>query len=508
MSGDKRQVAIIDLGSNTARMVAMEYVPGHSYRLLDELRQVVRLYEGMPASGSTRLQEPARFRALNALRTFAAYARAAGINDVIATATSAVRDASNGPEFLDEVERETGLRLTVLDADQEAAAGVLAVTNSFPVEDALMLDIGGGSAQLAVMQGRAYQWGRSFPLGAVRVTEEFIRKDPPGSASIRKISQHVRGLLKGIRKELDGSLPLYGMGGTIRNLADVHQERTGHPLGLLHGHRLSLDTVEAEVEEFAEMSLAERRRIAGLNSDRADIIIAGAVVAREFMKAAGTDHLTVSGQGLRDGLFYPRLFPDVPGHLAPDVRGFSVMNLVRHYLEDEPHALHVRHLSLSLFDQLQQLHGLGAWERELLGAAALLHDIGIAVNYFEHHKHSAFLIRSSGLPGFTHREIALIALMTYYHRKSRPSFQDLGLLLRKGDQTRLEVLCGILRVSEYLERSKSRRVTDVRVDVLGDVVGISALSRGDAFVEVSEAQARSDLLAMALGRPVTITEVL
>src|SRR5690554_3523223 len=170
--GQQKRVAIIDLGSNTARLVAFGYIPAHGYRVLDELRQVVRLYTGMTGSGHV-LQPAAMQRALDALDMFASYCRTAGIEDVIATATSAIRDAVNGTEFLQRVREETGLVVQLLDADQEAAAGVLAAANTAAHEDALVLDIGGGSAQLSHMQGRRYVRGRSFPLGAVRLSEEF-----------------------------------------------------------------------------------------------------------------------------------------------------------------------------------------------------------------------------------------------------------------------------------------------------------------------------------------------
>ncbi len=504
--GELDRVAVIDLGSNTARLVAFGYVPGHGYRVLDELRQVVRLYSGLTGSGHV-LQPAAEQRAICALDMFASYCRTAGIRDVIATATSAVRDAANGAGFLQRVRTETGLELSLLDADQEAAAGVLAAANSSVHEDALVLDIGGGSAQLSYMQGRRYVRGRSFPLGAVRLSEEFLRVDPPGKSELSSLAGHIDSTLQKFMADLPRGLPLLGMGGTIRNLARIRQVRSQYPVRILHGYRLTAAAAMREVRELADMSLAERRRVQGLNPDRADIIVAGALVLAGVMKAGGVAEVTVSGQGMREGLFYPRLFPESPGHMTASVSGFSVLNLMRRYPGDYRHNEHVRDLALMLFDQLQEVHGLGPEERRLLSAAALLHDIGVAINYFEHHLHSEQLILNSGLPGFDHRQLALIALTARHHRKGRPTPQELGALLRKGDQRRLELLTGMLRLAESLERGKSQRVRALRCQVADGVVQVEAFSGGDAGLEVAEAQQRSDLLSGVLHMPLKLREV-
>lgn len=497
------RVAIIDLGSNTARLVALEYRPHHSYRLLDELRQVVRLPEG--AAPGSPLRPAAARRGLQALAMFSAYCRAAGISDVVATATSAIRDAADRAEFVAAARAEAGLDLRVLGGEEEAVHGLLAVANSFACEDALVLDVGGGSAQLSLMQGRRFVRGRSFPLGAVRTAEAFFAADPPTKASVRAAAAHARESAAEFLRSVPPGLPLIGLGGTVRNLADVRQQQESYPLDLLHGYVLSADALAEVTAQLLELPLAERRALPGLNADRADIMPAGAVVVRELLGEYGASELLVSGQGLREGLFYPRLFPGPGGHLAANVREFSVLNLMRHYPGDERHNRHVQRLALALFDQTRDLHRYGSWERELLGAAALLHDIGMAINYYEHHKHSSFLILGSGLPGFDHRELALISLLARYHRKGRPSPQRLAPLLGRGDVRRLALLTGMLRLAEYLERSKAQRVTDLRCRLEDGVLRIEALTTGDAQVEVREAHARRDLLAGALGLEVEVT---
>jgi exopolyphosphatase/guanosine-5'-triphosphate,3'-diphosphate pyrophosphatase len=228
-------------------------------------------------------------------------------------------------------------------------------------------------------------------------------------------------------------------------------------------------------------------------------------VIREVLELSGQNAITVSGQGIREGLFYPYLFPEAD-HLAPEVRRFSVENLVRRYYDHPEHNQHVQQLSLMLFDQLADLHGYGSFERDLLRAAALLHDIGMAINYYDHHKHSFFLVMSMALPGFSHREQAIIALLVRYHRKGAPTDQGLGRLLEPLDMTRVTKLAALLRLAEYLERSKAQKVKTLQCHLAKGYLQIVLGAQGDAHVEVKEANLHSDLLAMAYGLKVEVVQ--
>jgi exopolyphosphatase / guanosine-5'-triphosphate,3'-diphosphate pyrophosphatase len=494
-----KRVAIIDLGSNTARLVLLGYEPERRYQLLDELREVVRLSEGMDRGGmnETRVIREAAFgRGLSALRSFRSYCDAAGLTEIRATATSAVRDAENGPEFLARAEAETGFRLEVLSGEAEAACGVLAVANSSAFRDALVMDVGGGSAQLSVMRGRRFAAGLSRPLGALRVTERLLGS-APGKKDLRALRREVKrafgGFLEGAR-----GLPLIGMGGSLRNLAAVAMKRAKHPTDLLHGYALSEAALGRILRDLSEKDVAARRAVPGLSADRADIIVAGAAVILEVMRLHGAAHILVSGQGIREGLFYPYLFPEGE-HLAEDVRGFSVGNLERRYYDHPAHNAQVARLALTLFDGLAPLHGLGSQERDWLAHAGRLHDIGMAVGYYDHHQHGFYLVMSAALPGFTQREQAILALLVRYHRKGTPGEQGLGRLLEPGDTDRVLKLAALLRLAEYLDRSKAQRVRDLRCALEPGRVQIVASAQGDAAAELRSAAGRRDLLERALG---------
>lgn len=498
-----RRVAVVDVGSNTAKLVDFAFEPGTAFRRVDELRANVRLAQGMGDDGLIRA-EPFE-RGVAALRTFASYCRAAGVDDVLATATSAVRAAANGDAFRTAVRERAGIDLRVLSGEDEARVAALAVANAVSVGDATVVDLGGGSVQLSQLHERRFVGGGSWPLGAVRASEAFLRGDPPKPKSVRALARAARAAFAPWfeRAAEAGARPLIGLGGTLRNLADVDQQRRGYPLDLLHGYRLGAAALHALADELVRMRASERADLPGLNRDRADIIAAGAVVWSEVVRASGADEVVVSGQGLREGLFYPRLVPRAD-HLLDDLRAFSVRNLVRHYQAESAHDEHVRALAWQLFDQTAALHGLGPWERELLGAAALLHDVGMAIDGYRHDHHGKTLVLGRALPGFDHREQALVALLVRFHRKGQVGDEGLGAVLAPGDLERVRALAGMLRVAEYLDRGKAQRVKGVDVHVGSGVAQIVALADGEARLEVETARDRADLLAGGLGVAVEV----
>jgi exopolyphosphatase/guanosine-5'-triphosphate,3'-diphosphate pyrophosphatase len=303
--------------------------------------------------------------------------------------------------------------------------------------------------------------GQSFTLGALALTDRFVKTDPISDAAYAAIETEIRLQLEVILKS-KGTLPLAGLGGTIRNLAAVEVERSDYPLKTLHGFTLTRKELQKTIRQLRQLPLAKRERIAGLNPDRADIILPGAMVVFEVMTRLGVKELQVSESGLREGLFYERFLRDQPEPIISDIREFGILNLARNYDYDQRHADQVRHLAGQLFDQTADLHGYGEEERELL-AAATLHDLGMVIGYAGHHKHSQTLIENSGLPGYKPRETALISLLTRYHRKGKPDASGYPGLLRQDDEKRLTCLSALLRTAEYLERGRNAVVSDVRV---------------------------------------------
>lgn len=498
-----QRIAVIDLGSNTARLIVMQAIPGYAYRLEDEIREVVRLRQGMTARGLT---DEAMKRAFFALRLFKRFCDSTAVDTILPTATSAVREAANGPLFVEQVERTLGLALQVLNGEREAYYATLGALNEVPLQDGYVVDIGGGSAQISLVEGRRFCRGASLPLGALALTERFVESDPVKPAEQKAILKEIASHLDGLPwfGELEGG-GLVGLGGTIRNMAKIEARRQNYPLNTLHGFRLSRASVEESIEQFCELPLEKRRKISGLSSDRADIILPGAMVLLAIMERANADAITISVNGLREGLFLEQFWNHLSYPVVSDVRRFGVLNLARIYRYQKSHANHVRYLANRLFDQLRPLHGYDRAERRLLEAAALLHDLGTIINYDDHHKHSETLIANSGLPGFRPRETALIALMARYHRKGTPSPGDYKLLFGDSDRQLLERLAAILRLAEFMERGRNAIVDDVAVSWDDETLLLTLIADEYPAVELWETERNAvDLVESAFGRSVRL----
>jgi exopolyphosphatase / guanosine-5'-triphosphate,3'-diphosphate pyrophosphatase len=455
-----QNVAIIDLGSNTARLVVMSAIPGYAFRLEDEIREVVRLRKGMTEAG---LAPEAMERGFVTLQLFKRFCDSVKVNTIIATATSAVRDAANGALFVARVQRELGLTLRVLDGEREAYYDTIGALNDVALMDGAILDVGGGSAQISHVRGRRYIRGQSAPLGALALTDRFIEHDPATDGEYKAVRNDIERHLDAFDWLPDVQGQLVGLGGTIRTLARIEAERQTYPLSTLHGFALTKESVDASIEQFRALAYNKRAKIDGLHADRADIILPGAMVVSAIMQRLGVDRLTVAVNGLREGLFYEHFWGHLVEPVIPDIRSFGVLNLARIYHYQKTHANHVRFLAGRMFDQLAPLHGYGPAVRELLSAAALLHDLGTTIGYHDHDIHSQTLITNAGLPGFSAREIALIALLTRYHRKGVPGLREYASLMDPGDDRLLLRLAAILRLAEYLERGRISAVDDVAV---------------------------------------------
>ncbi|RYX82368.1 Ppx/GppA family phosphatase [bacterium] len=497
-----QRVAVIDLGSNSARVVVMAGRAGFNFHLEDEIREIVRLREGMTSAG---LSEAAMTRGLFTLRLFKQFCDSLQVHHIIATATSAVREAANGAYFLQRVEQEVGLSLRILEGDEEAYYGVIGALGALAPENGVVVDIGGGSAQLSQVRERRFKQGQALTLGALALTERFVRTDPIQKSEVNAIQTEIERQLDTVAWLRGERCPLMGLGGTIRNLAKIEAARQKFPLQSINGFTLTVPALDNIIRQLCELPISQRRRIPGLVRDRADIILPGALVIRAVLNRLGQNHLLVSESGLREGLFFEEFWRDLPYPVVPNLREFSVLNLARFYHYQEAHCQHVKFLSLRLFDQLAPLHGYGAIEREWLGAAATLHDIGTAIRYNDHHKHSQTLIISNGLPGYSPREVALIALLARYHRKGTPTLGDFAPLLEQGDLARLQHLAAILRLSEYLERGRNGIVRDVHVEWDKKQMTISLTSEEDPTVELWVAQLSGlDLMKSVFGRYITL----
>jgi exopolyphosphatase/guanosine-5'-triphosphate,3'-diphosphate pyrophosphatase len=503
----EHRTAVIDMGSNSFRLVVFTAAADGWWKRTDEIYLAVRIGEGLDATGE--LGDKPMQRGLEAAEVFASFCKASAIvnEDIRAVATSAIRDATNQQVFLDRVRERTGLEVRVLSRDEEATFGYLAVVNSTTLTDGAVLDLGGGSLQLVEVMSRHPGRLGSWPLGAVRMTEHFLADDDPPPKKARKaLRAHVAELLEQGAAWLPRSgRRIVGIGGTMRNLASAAQAEAGEPSTGVQGFAITRDQLSSLIDRLASMKASDRGSVKGIKYARADLILAGALVVDAVLEHGGFDAIEVTEAGLREGIFFNSYLAGDPP-LFDDVRRASVLNLAARYHVDPAHTEHVARLAMGLFDEFADagLHPGDRWERELLFSACILHDIGMSVDYDDHHKHSRYLILNAGLPGFEPRELALIAQAARYHRKGTPDFGELAPLARDGDAERLDRMALMLRLAEDLERSRDQSVRAAHIAADDGTIRLELETDGAAAVERWAAQREVDLVERAFGRQLKV----
>ncbi len=475
-------MAVIDLGSNSWRAVIFSYMPGDWWKRTDELYETVRIGEGLGASG--QLSEPAILRGLETLRVFAHFCDAHGLDrrDVHAIATSAIRDATNREDFLARARADTGIDIELLSAQDEARYGYVAAINTSTLQNGVVVDLGGGSMQLVKVARREAQELTSFPLGAVRITERFLHGSGPAK---KKDLQRVRAHIRDALGELDwlaGSGPrLVGIGGAVRNLAAAAQRAADQIDIGIQGFVITPKMLDALVQTLAALPVDERGAVPGIKVGRGDIILAAALTLQTVVELGDFNGIEATEAGLREGVFLAGTMLAGGPPLIPEVRVSAVRNFAIQYESDLVHVEHVALLALQMHDSLVEtgLFTAQPGERELLWAAAMLHDVGMTISYDDHHKHSRYLIVSAELPGFDPRERALIGQMSRYHRKGAPKLGEMAGLARDGDEELLERCSVLLRLAEHLERGRDQSVKEARLHTNGRGVDLHLEAAGD-----------------------------
>jgi exopolyphosphatase/guanosine-5'-triphosphate,3'-diphosphate pyrophosphatase len=508
------RLAVIDLGSNSFRLVV--FMAGCDWwRRTDEIYEPVRIGEGLASTG--RLGREPMQRALATLDVFAHFCRAGGLGEgaVDAVATSAIRDAENAEDFLVRARACLGLPIRVLSREAEARYGYLAAVNSTTLRDGSVLDLGGGSLQLVRVDHRLISRSGSWPIGTVRMSERFLPANGPAKRKqLEELREHVaEQLAEAAWLAQDAAEQrgrrLVGIGGTVRNLAAAAQRAAGLPSNGVQGMVIEREALEELVQRLAALPASERATVPGIKPARADLILAGAVVVQGVLRAGGFDALETTEAGLREGVFFERLTTGsgrgAAGREQPlleDVRRASVLNMAAQYHVDASHTEHVAALALGMFDELARLglHEGDARERELLWAASMLHDIGMSIDYDDHHKHSRYLILNGGLPGFAPVETAIIAQAARYHRKGMPVPGPLAALFGDGDAERLDRCATLLRLAEDLERSRDQLVRATSLALCNGDVELRLIADGESAVPRWAARRERELFARAFHR--------
>lgn len=505
--GRKLKVAAIDIGSNSLHMVLVETGASGAFRVIGREKEMVRL--GARALARHRLPAAAIRRGLEALGKYRHLAESAGADKILAVATSAVREARNGEDFLDEAGRVLGVRARAIPGEEEARLIYLAARHSIHLEGrrALVIDIGGGSVELALGAGESPELAASEKIGVLRMSEAFVRTDPLSARDEGRLARYVSAAIaphaRLIRER--GFDRVIGTSGTILALGALAIGRAEGALpDSLHHAPVRAADLHAVRKWLVASDLRERLRAAGLDESRADIIVPGAVVLDTILQEVGAREIVLCEWALREGV----LLDYIHGHRRsveraeayPDVRMRSVVRLAERCGYDERHARQVAMLALALFDGTRARHRLGERERALLEAAAFLHDIGHHISYVGHHKHTYYLVKNGELHGYSPQEVEVVANVARYHRRGTPrrKHPEFAALPRPWRRA-VRVLAGILRVADTLDRSHRQVVSGLRVRARGGRLRVEAFAAGDTSLEAWGVPRRAALLEDALG---------
>jgi exopolyphosphatase/guanosine-5'-triphosphate,3'-diphosphate pyrophosphatase len=504
------RLAAIDVGTNTIRLTVAEVQDDDTYRILDEEREMVRLGEKLDRTG--RLSDAAIERALSAIGKMKAIADGFKIRQLRAIATSAVREAANGRTFIREVSRLHKVRIDVISGEEEAQLAFRSASRHFDLQgrSTAVVDIGGGSVEVILSAGTAVDHVYSLPLGAVRVTERLVRSDPLRPKHWKQMKEEIdRGIRSIIRQPAHRAEIMVGSGGTFTALAHMSKWQREGRHGSVQGYVLTPAEIIHLLRRLRETPLEARRQIPGLSPDRADIIVAGASVISRLVRGLDTQQIMVNERGIRDGLVL-HMISELPGRSAasqplPGNRIEWARHFARKAHSNERHCEQVANLTLQIFDGVKNRFDLPASSRDLLQAAALLHDIGYLISHAKHHKHAYHLIMHGNLPGFTPHEVELIANVVRYHRRAFPKKRHENLAYLTGPERRLiGRLSGILRIADGLDRTHSQSVTGVKVRALRGRLRMSVEAKALPEIECADAQRKSDLFRKAFGTDVEL----
>lgn len=450
-----RVIAVIDVGSNSIRLLVARQLGASAFEVMDEERYGARLGEGQV---NGRLSVEGMERGMHALRIVSQVAASHSPAVTVVAGTEALRRAPNADEFCQRVCDELGLELTTLTGEAEARASFLGAMNSTSIEDGHLVDIGGGSLEVVRIRGREPVSVQSVPLGALYAAERYLPDDPPTPRQVRALRKAVGKMIS-----IEEQLPvLLGAGGAVRNLARIHRLRAGYPLRRLHGMEIPARDL-TRMSRMLTVPLANRRKVAGVSANRIETLHAAAIVMDEIAKLTGATQLTVTGQGLREGLLWQVIRPVEP--LLPNVRRASIDGLARANNVDERGTEPIEATAAELFDATRELHRFGSEERELLICGARLAGIGMHIDYYNRDRHAEYLVHSGDLHGFTHREIVLLGALVRWGDSGTPDLSPYSGALQPDDERRAATLAPLLGLSHAIHRRNHSPVANVQATV-------------------------------------------
>jgi len=510
-----KRIAAIDIGTNSFHAIIVDIYSDGSFRTLDKLKEMVQLAKG---GMGKRLSDGAFKRGLTALKNIKRLADSYECEEILAYATSAIREAENGGEFIQRSIDDIGVKMNAIPGRVEAELIGLAVRHGVKLTEkpVLVADIGGGSVEFILGSEKEFFFTASKKIGVSRMTEIFKPKDPITKEDIKTLEDHYEEKLQDVAQAfaLNRTDTIVGSSGTMENIAQMIANRKDKSIDMtINEMEFSAEDFKKFYDWFIKLSKKERRDVSGLDTKRVGFINTGVVLLNYMIRKFGIKTVKISSQALREGIVIRYLKKEMIGlqwtGAFADPRRRSVFELLRKTDWHETHSRHVANMALTIFDALEKELELTLQDRELLEYASYLHDIGYYISHSKHHKHALYIIRHSDLKGFKEDEIQIIANVARYHRRSTPKkrhseYWKMPAPIRK----RIKKLSGILRVADGLDRSHYQNVKDLEVYSEDDYIKINIRTEGEPHLEIWGAERKAELFKEVTGKKLKIERVI
>jgi exopolyphosphatase/guanosine-5'-triphosphate,3'-diphosphate pyrophosphatase len=499
------RIGCVDTGSNAIRFLAAEFVGPDQFEVLHSERVPVRLGHQVFLTGD--LAESSMAGAVEAFVSFRRKIDELGLETFRAVATSAVREASNGFELVGRILEQASIHLEMISGSEEARLVHLAVASRIDLTGGqwILTDLGGGSVEISLVDDMGMLWSESHTMGSVRLLEQLSQAETEAGGFRALLSGYVSTLRIPAPAQYWSPSGFVATGGNIEALANLAAaERDDKGVA-----SLPIQDLSSAMDLLARLSYQERVNRLGLREDRADVILPAAMVYLHLARMAGVDTILVPGVGVKEGLLLD-LADDLISHSNHEHRQEQALtkaavSLGRRFMFDEAHGLQVARLALSLFDQLQNLHGLGEADRRLLLAAGILHDVGGFISKKGHHKHSLYLLSRSELPGLSPTEMLMVANVARYHRRNVPQPTHPEFMrLSEPNRDRAKRLSAILRVADALDRTHRQQVGRVRAVQKNKRVKLELDCGGDCLLERWALDQKKGLFIEVFGRDLSL----
>lgn len=492
-----KNIGIIDIGSNSIRLILIEICDNH-FRIIDEEKETVRLGMDMTADG--RLNPIRMEKAISTLSDFKSLCEGLGECNIFPVATEAVRRASNRKEFLQLVKTTLNMDIRVLTGAEEAYYDYFGVINSMEFSNVLIMDIGGSSTELIWVENKIIKESISLPFGALNLSDQFKLSEKMNSNTEKELHTYLMSQF-GKVAWLGGvmNLPLIGVGGTVRNIGRISRKNNNYPIDRSHNYVMESSEVLNIYDYVKYNNPEQRKKIKGLSKDRSDIFLGAFSVAAALIEFCNSPQLIVSGSGLREGLLHEILHGD---QVIIDVLEFSLNNVLKTLIIDKIHAHHVWKLAESLYTQLRPLHNINGNTYKILKTAALLNDCGKTINFYSYHKHTFYMMANLPINGLAHKDLIMAAYTMMFCVKENFDIDKSPYvkLLTKEDKYVIERLGIILSLAESLDKKKNGNITKVECKFKPDGLYLHLVSKGTTEGERKEIEGHGANFTKVFGK--------